>query len=63
LATDGQSILVDANHEYPANPAVPAEPLISAEFGTDFVRDQLQAAEFGALNAAAVRIMDEVGYG
>ena len=63
LATDGQSVLVDANHEYPANPAVPAEPLITAEFGTDFVRDQLHAAELGALNPAAVRIMDEVGYG
>jgi len=63
LATDGQGVLVDANHEYPANPAVSPEPLIAAEFGTDFVRDRLQAAEFGALNAAAVRIMDEVGYG
>ena len=63
LATDGQSVLVDANHEYPANPAVPAEPLITEEFGTDFLRDQLNAASLGALNPAAVRIMDEVGYG
>jgi iron(III) transport system substrate-binding protein len=63
LATDGQSILVDANHEYPANPTVPAEPLITEEFGTDFVRDHLDAATLGALNPDAVRLMDEVGYG
>ena len=29
LATDGQNVLVDANHEYPANPDVAPEPLIS----------------------------------
>ena len=54
--------LVDANHEYPANPAATPEPLISEAFGTDFVRDDLNAAVFGALNADAVRLMDEAGY-
>jgi iron(III) transport system substrate-binding protein len=63
LATDGQDVLVAANHEYPANPSVPAEPLISEEFGTDFLRDPLDASTFGALNADAVRLMDEAGYG
>ncbi len=63
LATDGQDVLVSANHEYPANPAIPAEPLIAAEFGTEFKRDTLEAATFGALNADAVRLMDEAGYG
>jgi len=63
LATDGQDVLVSANHEYPANPAVAPEPLITAEFGTDFLRDPLDAATFGALNADAVRLMDEAGYG
>jgi iron(III) transport system substrate-binding protein len=63
LATDGQSILVDANHEYPANPAVAPEPLIATEFGTDFVRDSLDAATFGALNPDAIRLMDEADYG
>lgn len=63
LATDGQDVLVSANHEYPANPSVPPEPLITSEFGTDFVRDPLDAATFGALNADAVRLMDEAGYG
>jgi iron(III) transport system substrate-binding protein len=62
LATDGQSVLVDANHEYPANPNVPAEPLITERFGTDFVRDPLDAATFGALNPDAIRLMDEAGY-
>lgn len=63
LATEGQDVLVSANHEYPANPSVPPEPLITREFGTDFVRDPLDASVFGALNADAVRLMDEAGYG
>ena len=42
LATDGQDTLVADNHEYPANPAVEAEPLIRETFGTDFVRDPLR---------------------
>lgn len=62
LATDGQSIFVDGNHEYPANPTVEPEPLIAENFGVDFVRDPLNPAVFGALNADAVRLMDEVGY-
>ena len=62
LATDGQGILVGDNHEYPANPAVAPEPLIAEEFGTDFVRDLLPAAELGGLNPDAVRLMDEAGY-
>ena len=62
LATDGQGILVDANHEYPANPSVTPEPLISTEFGTDFKRDLLQASVFGGLNGDAVRLMDDAGY-
>jgi iron(III) transport system substrate-binding protein len=62
LATDGQNAFVDSNHEYPVNPAVEAEPLIATEFGTDFRRDELDAATFGNLNAKAVEIMDEAGY-
>jgi iron(III) transport system substrate-binding protein len=65
LATEGQQVLVGGNHEYPANPDVPADPLIAAEFGTldDFVRDPLEASVFGALNPDAIRLMDEAGYG
>ena len=58
LATDGQDTLVADNHEYPANPAVEAEPLIRDTFGTDFKRDQLRADVLGSLNAEAVRAMD-----
>jgi iron(III) transport system substrate-binding protein len=63
LATDGQETLVADNHEYPANPAVPAEPLITERFGTDFVRDSLHADVLGSLNADAVRAMDTAGFG
>lgn len=62
LATDGQNAFVDSNHEYPVNPEAEAEPLIATEFGTDFQRDQLDAATFGGLNADAVELMDEAGY-
>ncbi len=62
LATDGQSVFADGNHEYPANPTVPPEPLIAERFGTNFVTDDLNAAVFGGLNADAISIMDEAGY-
>jgi iron(III) transport system substrate-binding protein len=63
LATDGQDTLVADNHEYPANPAVPAEPLITEQFGTDFKRDSLAADVLGSYNADAVRLMDEADFG
>lgn len=62
LATDGQSAFVDGNFEYPANPAVEPAPLLVEHFGATFVGDDLDAAEFGALNAEAVRLLDEAGY-
>ncbi|MEM7142486.1 MAG: extracellular solute-binding protein [Actinomycetota bacterium] len=62
LATDGQSSFVDGNHEYPVNPDVSPEALIATEFGETFLGDDLNAAEFGALNADAVRLLDEAGY-
>lgn len=63
LADKGQKVFVDSNHEYPANPAVEPEPLIAERFGTDFNRDPVNAAELGALNAEAVRVMDAAGFG
>jgi iron(III) transport system substrate-binding protein len=63
LATEGQDTLVADNHEYPANPAIAAEPLIRERFGTDFKRDQLRADELGSLNDAAVRAMDAADFG
>ena len=62
LATDGQSAFVDGNHEYPVNPDVAPETLIATTFGETFVADDLNAAEFGRLNADAVRLLDEAGY-
>ena len=47
---------------------VPGQPRCGAgiadriEFGETFVNDDLNAAEFGALNADAVRLLDEAGY-
>lgn len=63
LATEGQDTLVADNHEYPANPEVAPEPLIAEAFGTDFRRDALRSDELGSLNADAVRLMDEAGFG
>src|SRR5690606_16985264 len=50
LATDGQEVLVGGNYEYPANRDTPPDPLLVEHFGTDFVRDPLEASVFGALN-------------
>jgi iron(III) transport system substrate-binding protein len=63
LATDGQEVFVGDNYEYPANPAIEPDPLLAERFDTDVVRDHLNAAEMGALNPDAVRLMDEAGYG
>jgi iron(III) transport system substrate-binding protein len=60
LATDGQNAFVDANHEFPVNPAVEPEPMI-AEFG-DFKRMPLNAEAYGDLNAEAVDLLAEAGY-
>ncbi|MEO1061626.1 MAG: extracellular solute-binding protein [Actinomycetota bacterium] len=62
LATDGQSAFVDGNHEYPVNPDVTPEALIATTFGETFVADELSAAEWGVLNADAVRLLDEADY-
>lgn len=63
LGTDGQDVLVASNHELPASTEVAAEPLITEEFGVDFERQQINAAELGATNPQAVALMDEVGFG
>jgi iron(III) transport system substrate-binding protein len=62
LATDGQSVFVDGNHEYPVNPDVAPDALIATTFGQEFDADLLNAAEVGRLNAEAVRLLDEAGY-
>lgn len=60
LASEGQEAFVYGNHEYPVNPEVPPPP-IPAAWG-EFKEDPLNAAEFAALNADAVRLMNEAGY-
>lgn len=60
LATDGQRTFVEGNYEYPVNRTVDPHPLI-AQWG-EFRIDMLNAAEYGALNREAVRVMDEAGY-
>jgi iron(III) transport system substrate-binding protein len=62
LATDGQKVFVDGNHEYPVNPDIEPDDLISENFGADFRQDDLNAQTFGELNAEAVKLMDEAGY-
>ncbi len=63
LGTKGQDVLVASNHEYPASTKVAAEPLITERFGTDFVRQDVAASEFGKLNAQAVQLMDQADFG
>lgn len=60
LATEGQEEFVYGNHEYPVNPDVESPPLIR-EWG-EFEEDPLNASEFAALNADAIRLMSEAGY-
>lgn len=56
----GQKLFADSNHEFPANPAVLPHPII-AEFG-NFVADPINMGEFGRLQAAAIKLLDEAGY-
>lgn len=60
LATTGQNAFVDANHEFPVNPAAEPEPVI-AEFG-EFERMPLNAEAYGDLNAEAIDVLAEAGY-
>ena len=60
LATDGQNAFVDANHEFPVNPAAEPEPTIAA-FG-EFERMPLNAEAYGDLNAEAIDLLAEAGY-
>ena len=48
------------NMEYPANPAVPADPIVSA-WGT-FQGSPLNVALYGELQTDAIKLMDKAGY-
>ena len=58
LATDGQDTLVADNHEYPANPAVEAEPLIR-----EHVRHRLRARPAARRRARLAQRRRRAGHG
>lgn len=60
LATEGQEEFVYGNHEYPVNPEVDPPPIVR-QWG-EFEEDPVNAHEFAALNADAIRLMSEAGY-
>lgn len=60
LATEGQNVFVDGNHEFPVNPDVQPEELIRG-FG-EFTFAPINAEAYGRLNADAVAVMSEAGY-
>jgi iron(III) transport system substrate-binding protein len=55
-----QTLFAGLNLEYPANPAVPADPAVVA-WGA-FRQSEMNVAKAGELQAAAVRLMDRAGY-
>ena len=61
LSTEpAQRILADGNMEYPANPAIKSNEVVSA-WG-DFKQDQINVARAGELQVKAVKLMDRAGY-
>ena len=59
-APEAQALFAGSNLEYPANPAVAADPLV-ARWGT-FRASELNVAKAGELQASAVRLMDRAGF-
>ena len=59
-SAEAQNLYADANYEYPANPKVKPHSLIDT-WGK-FKADQVDVAAAGEFQAAAVRLMDRVGY-
>ena len=57
---EAQAMFAGENMEYPANPAVKADPAVQA-WG-EFKHSESNIAQAGALQADAVRLMDRVGY-
>lgn len=57
---EAQAIYAAVNHEFPANPDVDPSGTL-AEWGS-FTADDLAVAEFGRLNAEAVRTADRAGW-
>jgi iron(III) transport system substrate-binding protein len=57
---EAQSLFASLNLEYPASPAVEADPAVQA-WGT-FKQSSLNIAQAGELQATAVKLMDRAGY-
>ena len=57
---EAQALFAGSNLEFPANPKVPADPLVAA-WG-DYRGDDLNVSEAGRLQVRAVRLMDRAGY-
>jgi iron(III) transport system substrate-binding protein len=57
---EAQAMFAGLNLEYPASPAVKADPLVLA-WG-DFKQSPMNVAQAGALQATAVKLMDRAGY-
>lgn len=55
-----QSLFAASNREFPANPEIPADPQVEA-WG-DFIPSTMPLVRAGELQAAAVKLMDRVGY-
>jgi iron(III) transport system substrate-binding protein len=57
---EAQAMFAALNMEYPANPAVKADPIVLA-WG-EFKQSPMNVAQAGALQATAVKLMDRAGY-
>lgn len=57
---EAQALFAGLNLEYPANPAVKADPIVLA-WG-EFEQSPMNVAQAGALQATAVKLMDRAGY-
>lgn len=55
-----QNMFADVNMEYPANPAIKADPAV-AKWG-EFRHNLINISKAGELQAAAVKLMDRAGY-
>ena len=61
VSEKAQKHLVENTYEYPINSKVKPSTLIS-QFGTDFKEDSIKVSNFGKYNAAALKLMDRVGW-
>ncbi|MET0105025.1 MAG: extracellular solute-binding protein [Sedimenticola sp.] len=57
---EAQDLVASLNMEYPANPSITADPVVSA-WG-EFKGDSINVAKAGELQARAVMLMDRAGY-